>query len=228
MHVVPAPTNLEIHHMSSYLNGAVAPVAPSESVQKLPARDVEVLSASRNERPAIETEIVADPESFNDKLLKCRFLCQVVAMIDIHEDEYDDALANDPTQVRLDANGNETVNFSPLSFWPKAAVSEGEGDPIQNSSCTIDFIVLFCISQPLFDYNPTASHREYFMMKVIIIPVPTDPKNCSKCIGGVRFFFLLRAIMDFMLIVMTTLADCANHAARRYLFFCFQVWATFW
>jgi hypothetical protein len=83
--------------MSSYLNGDVGPVAPSASVQKLPSRDVEVLSASRNKRPAIETKIEDDPESFDNKLLKCRLLCQVVAMIDSHEDEYDDALANDPT-----------------------------------------------------------------------------------------------------------------------------------
>jgi hypothetical protein len=225
MPLVPAPTNLEIYQMSSYLNGdlgAVGPFAPSVSVQKLPGRDVEVLSASRNKRPAIETEIVADPESFDDKLLKCSLLCQVVAMIDSHKDEYNDALANDPTGVRLDANGNATVYFSPLSFWPKATVSESEGEPIQNSSCTIDFIVLSCISQPLFDYNPTASHREYFMMKVSTIPASTGPKNCSRCIGGLRFFFLLRAIMDVMLIGTTTLADCANHAARWYLFYAFK------
>jgi hypothetical protein len=137
MPLVPAPQNLEIYHMSSYLNGAVGSVAPCSLVQKLPARDVEVLSASRNKRPAMETEIVADPELFDDKLLKCRLLCQVVAMIDSHEDEYDEAIANDLTRVRLDANGNDTVYFPPLSFWPKAAVSESEGEPIQNSSCTI-------------------------------------------------------------------------------------------
>jgi hypothetical protein len=96
VHLVPAPTNLKICHMSLYLNGVVGPVAPSTSVQKLNARDVEVLSASRNKRPAIETEIVADPELFNDTLLKCSLLCQVVVMIDSQEDEYDDALANDP------------------------------------------------------------------------------------------------------------------------------------
>jgi hypothetical protein len=45
MPLVPAPMNLEIYRMSSYLNGAVGPVAPSASVQKLPARDVEILSA---------------------------------------------------------------------------------------------------------------------------------------------------------------------------------------
>jgi hypothetical protein len=110
--------------MSSYLNGAVGPVAPSASVQKLPARDVEVLSASRKKLPAIKTKIVADPELFHEKLLKRRLLCQVVVMVDSHEDEYDDALSNDPTRVRLNANGNDTVYFSPLSFWPKAAVSE--------------------------------------------------------------------------------------------------------
>jgi hypothetical protein len=143
-------------------------------------------------------------------------------MIASHEDEYDDTLANDPTRVRLDMNGNDMVYFSPLSFWPKAAVSESEGGPIQNSSCTIDFIVLSCISQPIFDYNPTASHHEYFMMKVSTIPAPTDPENHSKCIGGLIFFFLLRTIMDVMLIGMTTLADCANHAARRYLFYAFK------
>jgi hypothetical protein len=137
MPLVPAPQNLEIYHMSSYLNGAVGSVAPCSSVQKLPARDVEVLSASRNKRPAMETEIVADPEFFDDKILKCRLLCQVVAMIDSHEDEYDEAIANDLTRARLDANGNDTVYFPPLSFWPKAAVSESEGEPIQNSSCTI-------------------------------------------------------------------------------------------
>jgi hypothetical protein len=82
--------------------------------------------------------------------------------------------------------------------------------------------VLSCISQPLFDYNPTASHREYFMMKVSTIPAPTDPKNRSKCIGGLRFFFLLSAIMDFMLIGMPALADCANHAAIWYLFYAFK------
>jgi hypothetical protein len=221
-HLVPVPKNLKIYHMSSYLNGAVGPVAPIASVQKLPARDVEVLYASMNKHPAIETEIVADPELFEDKLLKCRLLCQVVAMIDSHEDEYDEAIANNRTRVRLDANGNDTVYVSPLSFWPKAIVSESEGEPIQNSSCTIDFIVLSFISQPLFDYNPTASHREYFMMKVSTITAPTDPKNRSKCIGGLRFFFLLRAIMDVMLIGTTTLADCANHAARRYLFYAFK------
>jgi hypothetical protein len=175
--------------MSSYLNGDVGPVAPSASVQKLPARDVEVLSTSRNKRPAIETEIVADPELFDEKLLKCRFLFQVVAMIDSHEDDNNDAIANDSTQVRLNVNGNDTIYFSPLSFWPKTAVSESEGEPIQISSCTIDFIVLYFISQPLFDYNPTASHREYFMMKLSTIPAPTYPKNRSKCIGGLRFFF---------------------------------------
>jgi hypothetical protein len=124
--------------------------------------------------------------------------------------------------VRLDVNGNDTVNFSPLSFWLNAAVSKSEGEPIQKNYCTIDFIVLSCISQPLFDYNPTASHREYFMMKVSTIPAPTDPKNRSKCIGGLIFFFLLRAIMDVMLIGTTTLADCANHAVRRYLFYAFK------
>jgi hypothetical protein len=97
MPLLPDPTNLEINHVSSYRNGAVGPVAPSASVQKLPARDVTVLSASRNKRPAIETEIAADPESFNGKLLKCRLLCQVVAMINSHEDEYAYSLANDPT-----------------------------------------------------------------------------------------------------------------------------------
>jgi hypothetical protein len=138
MPFVSAPKNLKNYYMSSYLkNGAVGPVAPSASVQKLPARDVEVLSASRNKCPAIETEIVADPEFFVYKLLKCRLLCQVVAMIDSQEDEYDNPIANDPTRVRLDANGNDTVYFSPLSFWPKAAVIESEGEPIQNSSCTI-------------------------------------------------------------------------------------------
>jgi hypothetical protein len=124
--------------------------------------------------------------------------------------------------VSLDANGNDMVCLSPLSFWPKAAVSKSEGEPIQNLYCTIDFMVLYCISQPLFDYNPTASHREYFMMKVSTIPAPTDPKNRSKSIGGLIFFFLLRAIMDVMLIGMTTLADCANHAARRYLCYAFK------
>jgi hypothetical protein len=123
-------------------------------------------------------------------------------------------------------NGYDSVYFSPLLFWPKAAVIEGEvegeGEPVQNSSCTIDFIVLSFISQPLFDYNPTDSHRGYFMMKVSTIPAPTDPKNRSKCIGGLRFFFLFRAIMDFMLIGTTTLADCANHAARQYLFYAFK------
>jgi hypothetical protein len=82
--------------------------------------------------------------------------------------------------------------------------------------------VLSFISQPLFNCNPTASHREYFMMKVSTLPAPTDPKNRSKCIGGLRFFFLLRAIMDVMLIGKTTLADCDNHAARRYLFYAFK------
>jgi hypothetical protein len=220
--LVPAPQNLEIYHMSSYLNGDVDSVAPCSLVQKLPARNVEGLSASMNKRPAMETEIVAVPELFDDKLLKCRLLCQVVVMLDSHEDEYNDAIANDPTRVRLDVNGNDTVYFSPLSFWPKAAVSECEGEPIQNSSCTIDFIVMSFISQPLFNCNPTASHREYFMMKVSTLPALTDPKNCSKCISGLRFFFLLRAIMDVMLIGTTTLADCANHAARWYLFYAFK------
>jgi hypothetical protein len=195
---------------------------PCSSVQKLPARDVEVVYASRNKRPAMETEIVADPEFFDDKILKCRLLCQVVAMIDSHEDEYNDVIANNPTRVRLDANGNDTVYFSPLSFWPKVVVNESKGEPIQNSSCAIDFIVLYFISQLLFDYNPTASHREYFMMKVSTLPAPIDPKNRLKCIGGLRFFFLLRAIMDVMLIDTTTLADCANHAVRWYLFYAFK------
>jgi hypothetical protein len=116
--------------------------------------------------------------------------------------------------VRLDANGNATVYFSPLSFWPKAAVSESEGDPIQNPSCTIDFTMFFCISQPLFNHSPKASHRDFFMIQNSTIPALTDAKNCSKCIGGLRFLFLLRAIMDVMLIGTITLADCANHAAR--------------
>jgi hypothetical protein len=90
-----------------------------------------------------------------------------------------------------------------------------------------EFIVLYFISQPLFDYNPTDSHREYFMMKVSTIPAPTDPKNCSKCIGGLRFFFLLRAIMDVTLIGTTALDDCANHAARRYLVYAFKRGLTF-
>jgi hypothetical protein len=64
MHVLPAPTNLEIHHMSSYLNGDVGPVAPSASGQKLPVRDVEAISASRNKRHAIETGILAGPIFF--------------------------------------------------------------------------------------------------------------------------------------------------------------------
>jgi hypothetical protein len=222
MPLVPAPQNLEIYHMSSYLNGAVGSVAPCSSVQKLPARDLEVLSASRNKRPAMETEIGAVPEFFDDKLLKCKLLCQVVAMIDSHEDEYNDAIANDPTRVRLDMNGNDTLYFSPLLFWPKAVVSESEGEPIQNSSCTIDFIVLSFISQPLFNCNPTTSHCEYFMMKVSTLPAPTNPKNRSKCIGGLIFFFLLCAIMDVMLIGTTTLAGCANHAERRYLCYAFK------
>jgi hypothetical protein len=111
-------------------------------------------------------------------------------VIGSHEDEYDNALTNDPTRVRLDAYGNDTVYFSPLSCWPKAAVSNSEGEPIQKKSYTIDFIVLPCISQPLFDYNPTASHREYFMIKVSTIPAPIDPKNHLKCIGGFKFFSL--------------------------------------
>jgi hypothetical protein len=102
-------SKMEVYHMSSYLNGAVGPVAPSASVQKLPARDVEVLSASRNKRPAIETEIAADPELFDNKLLRCRLLCQVVAMIGSHEDEYDDAIADDPTQVCLGTNGYDII-----------------------------------------------------------------------------------------------------------------------
>jgi hypothetical protein len=60
------------------------------------------------------------------------------------------------------------------------------------------------------------------MMEVSTLPAPTDPKNCSKCIGGLIFFFSLRVIMDVMLIGTTTLADCANHAARRYLFYAFK------
>jgi hypothetical protein len=220
--LVPAPQNLEIYHMSSYLNGAVGSVAPCSLVHKLPARDVEVLSASRNKRPAMETEIIAVPELFDDKILKCRLLCQVVAMIDSHKDEYNNAIANDPTRVRLDANGDDTAYFSPLLFWPKASVSTSEGEPIQNLSCTIDFIVLSFISQPLFNCNPIASHREYFMMKVSTLPSLTNPKNRSKCIGGLIFFFLLCAIMDVMLIVMTTLDDCANHAASWYLFYSFK------
>jgi hypothetical protein len=82
--------------------------------------------------------------------------------------------------------------------------------------------VLYFISQPLFDYNPTASHGEYLMMKVSTLPDPTNPKNRLKCIGGLRFFFLLRAIMDVMLIGTTALADCANHVARRNLFYAFK------
>jgi hypothetical protein len=124
--------------------------------------------------------------------------------------------------VRLDTNGNDTVYFSPLSFWPKAAVSKSEGEPILNSSCTIEFIVLSCTSQPLFDYNPTASHREYLMLKVSTIPAPINPNNRSKYIGGLRFFYLLRAIMDVMLMDTTILVDCANHASRWYLFYAFK------
>jgi hypothetical protein len=60
------------------------------------------------------------------------------------------------------------------------------------------------------------------MMKVRTIPAPTDPKNRSKFIGGLRFFFLLRAIMDVMLIGTITLADSSNHAAIRYLFYAFK------
>jgi hypothetical protein len=112
--LVPAPQNLEIYDMASYLNGDVGSVAPCSLVQELPARDVEVLSASRKKRPAMETEIVDVPELFDDKLLKCRLLCQFVAMMDSHEDEYNDAIANDPTRVRLDADGNDTDYFSPL------------------------------------------------------------------------------------------------------------------
>jgi hypothetical protein len=139
-----------------------------------------------------------------------------------HRDEYKDALENDPARVHLDANINDMVYCSSLSFWPKAAVSEGEGEPIQNLSCTIDFTMLFCISQPLFNYNPTASHRKYFIMKVTTIPAPIDDKTRSKCIGGLQFFFLLHAIMDVMLISTTSLADCASHAVRRYLFYAFR------
>jgi hypothetical protein len=68
------------------------PVASSASGQNLPARDDEAISASRKKRPAIKTEILAGPESFNDKLLKCRLHCKVVAVIDSHEDDYEDAL----------------------------------------------------------------------------------------------------------------------------------------
>jgi hypothetical protein len=114
---------------------------------------------------------------------------QVVAMIDSHEDEYTDAIANDPTRMRLDTHGNAMVYFSPLLFWSKAEVSESEGEPIQNLSCTIDFIVLSVISQPLFDCDPTASHREYFMMKMSNLPAPTDPKNVRSVLVGLDFSF---------------------------------------
>jgi hypothetical protein len=73
--------------------------------------------------------------------------------------------------VHLGANGNDMVHFSSLSFWTKAALSESEGEPIQNSSCTIDFTIFFCISQPLFNYNPTASHSDFFIVKVSTIHV---------------------------------------------------------
>jgi hypothetical protein len=82
--------------------------------------------------------------------------------------------------------------------------------------------VLSFISQPLFNCNPTASHSEYVMMKMSTLPAPTDPKKCSKCIGGIIFLFLLRAIMDVMVIGTTTLADCANHASRRYICYAFK------
>jgi hypothetical protein len=59
-------------------------------------------------------------------------------------------------------------------------------------------------------------------MKVSTITAPTDPKNLSKCIGGLIFFFLLRSIMDVLIIGTTTLADCANHAVGRYLFYAFK------
>jgi hypothetical protein len=45
MPFLPAPTNLKIHHVSSYLNGAVGPFASSASGQKLTVRDVEAISA---------------------------------------------------------------------------------------------------------------------------------------------------------------------------------------
>jgi hypothetical protein len=101
-------------------------------------------------------------------------------------------------------------------------VSKSEGEPIQNVSCTIDFAVFLCISQPLFNYNPTASHHDFSIMKISTIPAPTDTKNHSKSIGGLSFFFLLCAIMDFVLISTATLAECANHASMPYLFYAFK------
>jgi hypothetical protein len=216
MPFLPAPMNSEMNHMSLYLNGDIGVIAASASGQKLPARDVEAIYVSRKKRPSIETEILAGPEYFNEKLLiNCRLLCQVVSMIDSHEDEYEYAHENDPARVRFVVIGNDTVHFSPLSFWPKAALNKSVGEPFQNFSCTIDFTIFFCVSQPLFNYNPKASHREFLIMKISTIPAPTDAKNCSKRIGGLRFFLLL-AIMDAMLIGTTTLAECANHAARLY------------
>jgi hypothetical protein len=130
--------NSEMNPMSLYLNGVVGDVVSSASGQNLPTRDVEPIYVSRKKRPAIETETLAGPESFNDKLLKCRLLYQVVAMIGSHKDDYEDALENDPDRVRLHAHGNGTVRLSPFSCWPKAAVRESEGDSIQNLSCTVD------------------------------------------------------------------------------------------
>jgi hypothetical protein len=60
------------------------------------------------------------------------------------------------------------------------------------------------------------------MMKVSTIPVPTDARNRSKCIGWVIFFFLLCAIINVILIGTSTLAECADHAVRWYLFYAFK------
>jgi hypothetical protein len=60
------------------------------------------------------------------------------------------------------------------------------------------------------------------MMKISTIPALTDAKNHLKCTGGLRFLFLLRAIMDVMLIDTTTLDECVDHAARHYLLYAFN------
>jgi hypothetical protein len=137
-----------------------------------------------------------------------------VDTIDDNEDEYEDALQNDLACVRLEVNGDDIDYFSPLSCWPKA---------IHSVSCNIDFTFFLCISQPLFNYTPPDSHRDFLMMKVSTIPAPTNTKNCSKCIGGLRFLCLLCVTMDVMLISTTALDNyCANHAARQYMLYAFK------
>jgi hypothetical protein len=60
----------KLNHVALPLNSDVGPVASGVSGKKLPASEVEAICSSRKKRPEIETEILAGPESFNEKLLK--------------------------------------------------------------------------------------------------------------------------------------------------------------